>query len=227
MIKIRGLINDDRKIIKKIAIRLRKEFEKESTGHDWFHIERVWKMAKRIAKKERKQINILVLELAALLHDELDFKFVSGHQRKKENMLINELRCFYIPEKEIKQILFIVKNVSFKGAGVRDNMKFFEGKIVQDADRLDALGAIGIARAFAYGGHIDQPIYNPDVPPIKHVDFADYRSNRTTTINHFYEKLLLIPARLHTQTAKKLAEKRLNFINIFLVQFYKEWRKQN
>lgn len=192
----------------------------DSSGHDWWHIYRVVNLAKQIAKKEGA--NIEVVELAALLHDLDDWK-------------LNESNTFHLPKarkilsengfskETIETILGIIDQVSFKGADVETKPSSLEAMVVQDADRLDAIGAIGIARTFAYGGHKNQPLHDPELKPTLHSNFEEYKKTRTSTINHFYEKLLLLKDRLNTPTAKQLAEKRHQFMEHFLEQFYSEW----
>lgn len=213
---------DKNKIIQKVKEYVRKELGHEPTGHDWGHSWRVWKMAKRIAEKEGG--DLFIIELAALLHDIADWKFSGGNTKtgsKKAKILLEKLG---VEQKIIKEVCCIIENISFKGAGVKDKMKIIEGKIVQDADRLDAIGAIGIARTFAYGGFKRKEIYNPEIKPKVHKSFREYKENKSTSINHFYEKLLLLKDRLNTKTAKKIAEKRHKFLEAYLKQFFKEWR---
>jgi uncharacterized protein len=208
------------KILKKVKEYVKKELGSEPTGHDFWHAFRVWKMAKKIAEKEDG--DLFLIELAAWLHDISDWKF-SGDIRagsKKAKELLEKLG---VDQKTIKKVCYIIENISFKGAGVKDKMEILEGKIVQDADRLDVIGAIGIARTFAYGGFKGREIYNPKIKPKLHKSFKEYKSSKGTSINHFYEKLLLLKDRLHTKTAKRIAQKRHKFLEEFLAQFFKEW----
>lgn len=200
---------------------IKEQFQHEGTGHDWFHIERVTKLALRIQEQEGG--DRACVHVAALLHDISDHKFNGGDFEKggKEALLL--LKKLEFPITFAEKVADIVNAVSYKGANVKDKMNCLEGKIVQDADRLDAIGAIGIARAFAYGGAINQPIYDPTVEPTQHASKEEYLKNRTHTVNHFYEKLLLLKDRLHTPTAKKMAEQRHAFMEQFLAEFYKEW----
>lgn len=209
-------------IIDQTADYLREEFGKESTGHDWYHIERVWKMAKQIAGKEGN-VNMFVVEMGGLLHDIADHKFHDGDESRGPKVAADYLRRFEIPEEEKEAIVRIVEEVSFKGAGVPTPMSSPEGAIVQDADRLDAIGAIGIARTFAYGGSKNRPIYDPNVKPICHTSFAAYKTSTAPTINHFYEKLLTLRDKMNTTTAKKEAERRHEFMESFLQNFYRDW----
>ena len=212
---------DKNRVIKKVKNYLQKNFKGEATGHDWWHFLRVYEMAKKIAKKEGG--DLFIIELAALLHDIADWKFHGGSTKigsKKAELLLKEMG---LNREVIKEVYHIVDNVSFKGAGVKNKIKTLEGKIVQDADRLDVIGAIGIARVFAYGGHEGREIYNPAVKSKMHKSFKDYKSNQSSSINHFYEKLLLLKNRLNTKTAKKIAGPRHKFLEKYLKQFFKEW----
>ncbi|AKD04782.1 HD domain-containing protein [Pontibacter korlensis] len=193
----------------------------EGSGHDWWHIFRVWNNAKHIASKE--QADMHVVELAALLHDIGDHKFHNGDETVGPRMARQWLERYKVDEHSIDHICSIIKDLSFKGAGTSSAMPTLEGKIVQDADRLDAIGAIGIARTFAYGGHKSREMYNPDIKPVLHDSFEAYKNNSAPTINHFYEKLLLLKDRMHTESAKKLAEQRHQYMEEFLNQFYAEW----
>ncbi len=194
----------------------------ESWGHGWQHAKRVWKISLRIAEKEGEAVDLLVLQLAALFHDIEDRK-VAGFRKKKCRSVETFLRELGLEEKRVDHILAIIRNISFKGAGVPDAMETAEGKIVQDADRLDALGAIGIARCFATGAILGRPIHDPALKPGSHRSSEDYRDSNSTSINHFYEKLLLLKDRMHTRTAKKIAEKRQRFMEKFLEKFFEEW----
>ncbi|CAK57438.1 unnamed protein product (macronuclear) [Paramecium tetraurelia] len=196
------------------------------SGHDYFHIERVLKMATRIANEEskHKQVNLNLVQLGALLHDIADHKFHGGDDTIGPKVARQFLeKDGEAHEDLIKQVEDIIKEISFKGAKVKDQMSTFEGQIVQDADRLDALGAIGIARCFTYGGYKNRQLYNPDQKPQLHDNFQDYKKNESTTINHFYEKLLLLKDRMNTETGKKIAENRHQIMVNYLDQFLKEW----
>lgn len=214
------MVTEQKFIIAEVKKRVQKELQGETTGHDWWHAYRVWKMAKRIAREERLVADTFVIELAALLHDIADWKFYKGDGQASK---IKEILLEHsINRKIIKKIIDIVENISFKGARVTSKMESNEGKIVQDADRLDALGAIGIVRAFAYGGYKHSSIYDPEKKPILHKTFEEYKRG-TSTINHFYEKLLLLKDRMNTKTAKKIAEARHRFMEKFLKRFFQEW----
>lgn len=188
------------------------------SSHDWWHVYRVWKLAAYIANREKA--NSFLVEMAALLHDLEDWKFVSTPQNQGT---IQWLRYNDVPEEIQSAILDIINNISFKGAHVPLPPLTLEGKIVQDADRLDAIGAIGIARTFAYGGYQAREIYNPNVAVILHSDPVKYKSHKGTTINHFYEKLLLLKDKMHTTTAKEIAETRHEYMLSFLQNFFQEW----
>lgn len=195
-------------------------FEGEGTGHDWWHIHRVMHNAIYIAEQEGAEVEIV--QIAALLHDVGDHKF---HDEKdaSEKMITKMLKKYKVSNDFIDEIVGIVSEVSFKGADVTTNPTSIEAKCVQDADRLDAIGAIGIARAFAFGGNRNRMIYDPNVAPKMHTDFEAYKSDKGHTINHFYEKLLLLKGRMQTETGRAMAEERHQFMETFLKQFYHEW----
>jgi len=207
-------------IIQKIKKQVQNTLRGEATGHDWWHAWRVWKIAEKIAKKEGG--DLFVIGLASLLHDIEDWKF----GKKKDsgvNLARKWLKELKVNQRTTDYICQIIKNISFKGAGVKNKIKTKEGKIVQDADRLDVLGAIGIARTFAYGGSKDREIYNPKIKPKFHRTFKEYKNAKSTSINHFYEKLLLLKDRLNTKTVKRMAIKRHQFLKKFLKEFFEEW----
>jgi len=199
---------------------IRSEFGSEGSGHDWFHIDRVRKMALRLAREE--PCDLFIIEMAALLHDLDDWKLSrsgSGYPEKAFNWL-NENK---IQEEVINSILSIIEDVSYKGAGIETPVRSLESAVVQDADRLDAMGAIGIARTFSYGGHNNRLIYDPDIPPVLHPNFQDYKKSEAPTINHFYEKLLLLKDRMNTEGARIIAEQRHQFMEEYLTRFFGEW----
>ena len=200
---------------------VRKTLAGDSSGHDWWHIDRVRKNARTIALNEGA--NVVTVELAALLHDIADWKFHGGDDTAGPRVARSWLLQNGVNEATINDVTSIIEGVSFKGAGVTTEMTTLEGKCVQDADRLDAIGAIGIARAFAFGGHFGRAMYDPDVPAELHQSFAAYKSKSGPTINHFYEKLLLLKDRMQTETGKRLALERHQFMEIFLRQFFDEW----
>jgi uncharacterized protein len=194
----------------------------EATGHDWFHIERVWKLAKKIAEGE-KSYDLFIVEMGALLHDIADHKFYDGDEKIGGIKAQEFLQQFDLEENTIQKIVNIVQEISYKGAEVETPMSSIEGKIVQDADRLDAIGAIGVARAFAYGGSKKRQMYHPNIKPVCHTSFDAYKNSTAPTINHFYEKLLLLKDRLNTDTAKEMAIRRHTFMEQFLTEFYLDW----
>ena len=193
----------------------------DGSGHDWWHIFRVWTLAKKIAVEEKAQVEIV--ELGALLHDIADWKFHDGDDSIGPAIAREFLNNHNVEPNLSDSVVEIISTVSYKGAGVATPMKTLEGKIVQDADRLDAIGALGIARTFAYGGYKNRLIYHPDEKPVLHESYEDYKKNEGHTINHFYEKLLLLKERMNTNTGKRIAEGRHKFMQSFLDQFYREW----
>jgi len=212
---------DQQKIIQSISIEVRGSLEGEGSGHDWSHVERVWKMAKHIGEKE--SADIFVVELAALLHDVADWKFHDGDDTVGPKMAREIMSKHSISEEIITHVCGIIERMSFKGVGVETAMETIEGEIVQDADRLDAIGAIGVARTFTYGGNRNRPMYDPQVKPVMHNSKEEYFKNQSPTINHFYEKLLFLKDRMNTSTAKEIAEGRHEFMETFLAKFLGEW----
>ncbi len=208
-------------LVARVAEHIKARFTGESSGHDWHHIHRVWKVAHQIALQEGA--NQEVAELGALVHDIADWKFHGGDEsvgpREAERLLIHE----GAPRSVIVEVVDIVATISFKGAGVSTGMKTLEGKCVQDADRLDAIGAIGIARCFAYGGHAGRLMYDPEVPPIMHATAEAYKRATGTSLNHFYEKLFLLKDRMNTPSGRAIAETRHRFMEEFVNQFLAEW----
>lgn len=213
---------DKRKIIKKTAEYAKEELNNDFSGHDWWHTHRVWQSAKYIAKHEKA--DMFIVELASLLHDIADWKFNNGDESAGPVKAGNWLKRLGVDHNTINRICEIVKNISFKGAAVSSKIYSIEGKIVQDADRLDAMGAMGIARTFAFGGFDKREIYNPKIKPILHKSFQQYKNNKSSSINHFYEKLLLLKDLMNTKTAEKIAQSRHEFMLKFLDEFFKEWK---
>ena len=211
-------------IIQHIVDTIKVKFEGDSSGHDWFHIERVWKTAKAIAEHEKA--NVFITELGAILHDIADHKFTKNHEAESIKQTAEILSQYEISQQEIEAVQHIVLNCSYKGGIAANAMKSLEGKIVQDADKLDAIGAIGIARAFAFGGKFGSVLYDPNISPITHKTLESYQKNRSHTINHFYEKLLKLKDLMHTETAIKMAAKRHQFMEDYLNMFYQEWNAQ-
>ena len=208
-------------LIARVAAHIQAKFSGEGSGHDWHHIDRVRRLARRIAAAEGADPEIT--ELAALVHDIADWKFHGGDDaigpREAERLLIEE----GAPAEVIAAVVEIVRSISFKGAGVPTAMRTLEGQCVQDADRLDAIGAIGIARCFAYGGHAGRPLYDPAVPPVMHASAEAYKAAKGHSLNHFYEKLFLLKERMNTASGRKLAEERHQFMESFVSRFLEEW----
>lgn len=211
---------NQQEIIQKTADYIKREFSDDSSGHDWWHIYRVWQTALHIC--ERENADVFIVQLAALLHDLDDWKF---NDSEDETPLRAQgwLDSLSLDPSTIDAVCRIIKHISYKGAGVENKMDSLEGFIVQDADRLDAIGAIGIARTFAYGGYKNRMMYDPESKPELHKSFEEYKNSKSDTINHFYEKLLLLKDRMNTETAKKIAEERHEVMLKFLEQFMKEW----
>ncbi|WDT68151.1 HD domain-containing protein [Cloacibacterium sp. TD35] len=200
---------------------VKEKLEGAEAGHDWFHIERVWKLSKKIAEKEGG--NLEVIELSALLHDIADPKFHNGDETLALKISKNFLEEIHVDAELIEQVLFVIKNISFKNRAEAPENPSLELQIVQDADRLDAIGAIGIARTFNFGGFKNNLMYHPEIKPNIGMNKEEYKKSNGTTINHFYEKLLLLKDLMNTETAKKIASERHDFMLQFLDEFYKEW----
>lgn len=196
--------------------------EKDASGHDWYHIERVHKLAISLSEKEGG--NRFVIEMAALLHDVADEKLNESEEAGMKKVS-DWLEGLAVAEEEKEHILHIIANMSYKG-GHGGNIETLEGKIVQDADRLDALGAIGIARTFAYGGAKGRLMYDPNIPPREVMTKEEYRKSNDPSLNHFYEKLLKLKDLMNTEAAKKEAEVRHHYMEDFIEQFMKEWNAQ-
>ena len=208
-------------IVSQIKSIIKKQFENESTGHDWFHIERVYNMAAFLQKTEGGDLEII--ELAALLHDVSDHKFNGGSATLGGDIAFEMLINLKYSPVKAEKVREIINQVSFKGANVEHLTNSIEAKIVQDADRLDAIGAIGIARAFAYGGNKERPLFDPSIPPVLHDSFDAYKNAKSHTINHFHEKLLLLRSKLNTRTAINIGNERHEFLELFLKNFMNEW----
>lgn len=190
-------------------------------GHDWWHIYRVWKTAQHIAQYE--EVDTFIVELGALLHDIADSKFHGGDEEIGPLRARKFLKSLQVQEDVITHIEAIISNISFKGGKLPQQFKSLELDVIQDADRLDALGAIGIARTFNYGGHKARAIYDPEISPNLNLSKEEYKNSNAPTLNHFYEKLLLLKDRMNTTTGRKMAEDRHAFMLSYLDQFYKEW----
>lgn len=208
-------------IIKKTENFVKNALQDAEGGHDWFHIERVFKNAKRIAASE--EVDNFVVALGALLHDIADSKFHDGDETIGPGLARRFLEQQNVTEEVIVHVENIIKWISFKGGNETQQFTSPELEVVQDADRLDALGAIGIARTFNYGGHKGRPIYDPAIKPNLNMSKEEYKASSAPTVNHFYEKLFLLKDRMNTKTGKKLAEERHEFMKKFMEQFYKEW----
>jgi uncharacterized protein len=197
--------------------------KEDFSGHDFEHIQRVRRFAVVIAKKEGADLEIV--ELASLLHDISDWKFNGGDLELGSKLAHEWLLKNNYPKERAELVAQIIKNVSYKGAKVESKQQTIEGKIVQDADRLDALGAVGIGRAFAYGGMKKRKMYDPKIVPIMHASFEEYKNNENTTINHFYEKLFLLEEKMNTKSAKELAREKTKFMKEFVERFLDEWSR--
>lgn len=205
-------------IINKTTAFIKNRFQEEGSGHDWWHIYRVCRLARTIAETEGG--DLFIIEMASLLHDLDDWKISDGENQSET---IKWLNGTGLGEDDKKRILEVIDQVSFKGAKVDTPANTIEAKIVQDADRLDAIGAIGVARAFAYGGSRGRLIYDPDSGPVMHQSFNEYKKSGNATVNHFYEKLLLLKDRMQTIKGKEFAESRHRFLVQYLEQFFNEW----
>jgi uncharacterized protein len=200
---------------------VKEKLQNVEAGHDWFHIERVYKNALLIAKNEKCDLEIV--QLGALLHDIADSKFNDGDETVGPKVAREFLESQNAPKKLIDEVILIIENISFKGGNFNKDYTSIELEIVQDADRLDAIGAIGIARTFNYGGFKNRLIYDPNVAPKLNMTKEEYKKSESPTLNHFYEKLLLLKDKMNTETGKKLAQERHKFMELFLSQFYAEW----
>jgi len=200
---------------------VKEQLKNAEGGHDWFHIERVYKNALLIAKEEKCDIE--VVKLAALLHDIADSKFHNGDESVGPKTARTFLEAQNVKEETILHVIAIIENISFKGGNFDQQFHSKELEIVQDADRLDAIGAIGIARTFNYGGFKNRALYDPEIAPNLAMSKEEYKKSEAPTINHFYEKLLLLKDKMNTEIGKKIAKKRHDFMIHFLAQFYAEW----
>ena len=208
-------------IIDNTILFVKQQLENAEGGHDWFHIERVYKNALLIA--EGVDCDLIVVKLGALLHDIADSKFHGGDETVAPKTARTFLESQNVKEDIILHVIAIIENISFKGGNFEKKFNSKELEIVQDADRLDAIGAIGIARTFNYGGFKNRPLYNPNIQPNLNMSKEEYKNSEAPTLNHFYEKLLLLKDKMNTETGKKIAQKRHDFMVTFLSQFYAEW----
>ena len=208
-------------LIKNTILFVKAELKDAEGGHDWFHIERVYKNSLLISKSEK--VDALIVSLGALLHDIADSKFYNGDETIGPKKARGFLESQQVPEEIISHINNIIENISFKGGNKKQNFNSKELEVVQDADRLDAIGAIGIARCFNYGGFKNRKLHNPEIAPNLNMTPSEYKASTSPTINHFHEKLLLLKDRMNTETGKQIALKRHRYMEGFLEQFYGEW----
>jgi len=214
------MLTTEDQITKTIAF-VKEQLANAEGGHDWFHIERVYKNALLISKTE--PVDKLVISLAALLHDIADSKFHNGDETIGPKIARTFLFKLNADSAVIEHVINIIENISFKGGNEAQSFHSQELDVVQDADRLDAIGAIGIARCFNFGGFKNRQLYNPDIKPNLKMNKEAYKNSKAPTINHFYEKLLLLKDRMNTQTGKKIAQQRHDFMELYLKHFYNEW----
>jgi len=212
----------DEQIINSCIIFVKETLKNAEGGHDWWHIERVWKTAITISKNETN-INKLIIELGALLHDIADSKFNGGNEEIGPLKAEEFLKSINIDTKTITHIKNIIHNISFKGGNTKQEFHSPELDIIQDADRLDAIGAIGIARCFNYGGYKNREIYNPNIKVDMNMSKEQYKNSTAPSLNHFYEKLLSLKDKMNTKKGKQMAEKRHLFMEEYLNNFYNEW----
>ncbi|WP_223701949.1 HD domain-containing protein [Sutcliffiella deserti] len=208
-------------MIETVEAFVRSKFQDDTTGHDWHHIFRVRKLALHIAKQE--DVDSLKVELIALLHDVIDDKLILDKDEAHQEV-VSLLRNLGMQEKYIEDMIHIIENIGYKGGNGLD-LQCMESRIVQDADRLDAIGAVGIARTFMYSGAKSQAMYDPDIPVRDSMSYEQYRKEKSTAINHFHEKLFLLKETLHTKAAKEIAEERHKYMENFVEQFMKEWNE--
>ena len=212
---------NDVNIISKTISFVKQKLENAEAGHDWSHIERVYKSALSIADNET--CDETVVKLGALLHDIADSKFNDGDETVGPKTAREFLESLNVTEAVINHVVKIIENISYKGGNFDKEFSSIELEIVQDADRLDAMGAIGIARTFHYGGFKNRPLYNPKIAPKLSMSKEEYKNSEAPTLNHFYEKLLLLKDKMNTETGKNMAKDRHQFMVTFLSQFYAEW----
>ena len=208
-------------LIDKTILFVKEKLENAEGGHDWFHIERVFKNAVLISKNEVCDSGIV--QLGALLHDIADSKFHDGDETVGPRIAREFLESENVDEKIITHVVNIIENISYKGGNFEKKFSSIELDVVQDADRLDAIGAIGIARTFNYGGFKNRALYDPNIAPNSSMTKEEYKKNDSPTLNHFYEKLLLLKDKMNTQTGKQIAQERHRYMEGFLAQFYAEW----
>ncbi len=208
-------------IINQTAAYVESTLQGAEGGHDWWHIHRVWHNTRLLARTE--PVDAFVAELAALLHDIADSKFHDGDEEIGPRTAAAFLQELKVDPLVVEHVVQVIRHISFKGGNFESPFFSPELAVVQDADRLDALGAIGIARTFNYGGFKNRPLYDPAIPPDMNLSKEAYKNSSAPTINHFYEKLLLLKDRMNTETGRKLAQERHDFMEQFLERFYAEW----
>ena len=213
------MINPD--LIAKTILFVKEKLENAEGGHDWFHIERVYKNAVLISKNE--VCDTTIVQLGALLHDIADSKFHNGDETIGPRVAREFLESEKVDDEVITHVVNIIENISYKGGNFEKKFTSIELDIVQDADRLDAIGAIGIARTFNYGGFKNRTLYDPEIAPNSSMTKEEYKNNESPTLNHFYEKLLLLKDKMNTKTGKQIAQERHRYMEGFLAQFYAEW----
>jgi len=218
---MREVLEEREYVLQKIWEEVCRRLEGAEGGHDKWHIARVRANAKTIATKEGA--DVYLCEMTALVHDIGDYKFTGGDEEIGPRMIRELLKTCGVLDEDANIVIRIVETMSFKGAGVSDEMETLEGQVVQDADRLDALGAIGVGRAFSYGGFKVRVMHDPNEQPLLHGTKEEYKARQSTTINHFYEKLLLLKDRMKTATGHAMAEERHKYMEDFLARFNLEW----
>lgn len=209
-------------IIQKTKEFVQERLSQAEGGHDWWHIYRVWNLSRTITRKEKA--DLFVVELGALLHDIADSKFHHGDEEIGPRIAGEFLESLDVQEEVILHIKNIISNISFKGGMEEQKFRSPELDVIQDADRLDALGAIGIARTFNYGGHKGRELYNPEIQPKLNMTKEEYKNSNAPTLNHFYEKLLLLKDLMNTETGRSMAEHRARYLEGYLEEFHKEWK---
>ncbi|HEX7963547.1 MAG TPA: HD domain-containing protein [Candidatus Saccharimonadales bacterium] len=211
-------------IIEKTRIYAEETLKSDTTGHDWWHVYRVWKLSLQLAKDE-KGANLFIVQLGALLHDIADWKFTGGDLEVGPRKVKEWLDGLGVDPDVTEQVVYIVRHISFRGGTNTHKMQSLEGRLVQDADRLDAIGAIGVARVFTFGGAMGREMYDPNHKPHDIKTFEDYKNQvkDNTSVNHFYEKLLLLKDRMNTDAGRRFAQERHDYMERFLDEFYAEW----
>jgi len=218
---MKELLEKQAQFVARTADFVKKTLKNAEGGHDWFHTQRVYNNAIHIAQSEK--VDLFIIALGALLHDIADSKFHDGNEKVGPKIAQDFLDQHKIEKRITDHVVAIIKNISFKGGNRAKTFNSNELQVVQDADRLDAIGAIGIARTFNYGGFKNRMLYDPEIKPQLHMDAETYKKSTAPTINHFYEKLLLLKDLMNTKTGRKMAQERHIYMETFLEQFYKEW----